>query len=752
MPPFKRKGVPLDTKPPGQIDIVSDIDTTNKAQSVVENKKFAFTPDQLSKLINPKSLAAFHALGGLSGLEKGLRTDIGSGILHDETSLAGTVRSQGATRNLQNDSNVYDPSLGENGASLSDRKRIFGHNALPDKTSRLPALSWPALHIITGLLLLAFAVSVATWRLDWLMMVGCMALALRDAVRRREIEHRFRQSHMREVKVSRSSRPTTLPICDIVVGDVVLIEPGDLVPADGILMDGYGIKCKEFITPQLVRKRPAGVVWEAIANGASLYTLDPFILSGSQVYEGVGSFLVTRISPHSVFGKRFIDENPNHNQHWTEQQPSTIGWWCGFMTSLVNTDYGLILYAAAHLFIKETLRAIIALVRNLGQPLLALVSFLILQSSRPPLGRDARWKRGATLPLVINGSSVHAIPDTGADENVISIKCASALNLCIEVDRDPAIFKLANGRCVKSCGIVRTPLAFARGTSKHQIKEVLFKVFPALAVPMIMGRKFLKDTQTLSKYDDRLHRPSSHFPHSVPRVLHLSAPKQRLRCYLNGFPVYANADTGAEMNLASPQWAAKHKVAVEKPAPGHDRVMLADGSIARITGQFSAKFCVSHKAFTKQFFILDGLTSDVLLCQELLLDIRAFKEQKKAFIELDSPDTFADLNLVSWLSKREKKFLKLFRKDTPKPSLPPDPVSFQDQLHLKAAREQDRHAQAVREISRLPEAERRNRMLAETKIHEAFHKSYTATMVRHQNLSPGPGASSPGLAEMNNST
>lgn len=57
----------------------------------VENYKFAFSPGQLNKLLNPKNFSAFSALGGLSGLEKGLRTDMRSGLSIDETVLDGTV-------------------------------------------------------------------------------------------------------------------------------------------------------------------------------------------------------------------------------------------------------------------------------------------------------------------------------------------------------------------------------------------------------------------------------------------------------------------------------------------------------------------------------------------------------------------------------------------------------------------------------------------------------------------------------------
>ena len=50
-------------------------DPGSEADFEVEDNRFAFSPGQLNKLLNPKSFAAFYALGGLRGIEKGLRTD-----------------------------------------------------------------------------------------------------------------------------------------------------------------------------------------------------------------------------------------------------------------------------------------------------------------------------------------------------------------------------------------------------------------------------------------------------------------------------------------------------------------------------------------------------------------------------------------------------------------------------------------------------------------------------------------------------
>lgn len=63
----------------------------------VDNNPFAFTPGQLGKLYNPKSLAALHALGGINGLQKGLRTDVEAGLNSGEQHFSDAVSFESAT-------------------------------------------------------------------------------------------------------------------------------------------------------------------------------------------------------------------------------------------------------------------------------------------------------------------------------------------------------------------------------------------------------------------------------------------------------------------------------------------------------------------------------------------------------------------------------------------------------------------------------------------------------------------------------
>ena len=59
-------------------------DQGKEADFEVEDNPFAYSPGQLGKMFNPKSLSAFYQLGGLAGLEKGLRTNRNTGLSPDE--------------------------------------------------------------------------------------------------------------------------------------------------------------------------------------------------------------------------------------------------------------------------------------------------------------------------------------------------------------------------------------------------------------------------------------------------------------------------------------------------------------------------------------------------------------------------------------------------------------------------------------------------------------------------------------------
>lgn len=137
---------------------------------------FAFTPGQLNKFLNPKSLAAYKAVGGVRGLEKGLRTDLEAGLSIDEGLLDGQVSFDEAIRHKKNDSlssvgqnqgggtaaadgAVIARSTTAGGAGFVDRKRIFKDNVLPMKHAKtIWMLMWEQYQDKILLLLTAAAV------------------------------------------------------------------------------------------------------------------------------------------------------------------------------------------------------------------------------------------------------------------------------------------------------------------------------------------------------------------------------------------------------------------------------------------------------------------------------------------------------------------------------------------------------------------------------------------------------------------
>jgi Ca2+-transporting ATPase len=165
----------------GPTEVLNDKDALKpdpgtEADFEVENNKFAFSPGQLGKLYNPKSLGAFYALGGLDGLEKGLRTDRKAGLSVDEQQLHGTVTFEEATMPTQtqakssaNGAVVNDTSKAEGPNSFADRIRVFSDNRLPEKKPKsIFQLAWMAyndkvLLLLTAAAIISLALGLYRW-------------------------------------------------------------------------------------------------------------------------------------------------------------------------------------------------------------------------------------------------------------------------------------------------------------------------------------------------------------------------------------------------------------------------------------------------------------------------------------------------------------------------------------------------------------------------------------------------------------
>ncbi|KAK3319760.1 hypothetical protein B0T19DRAFT_404321 [Cercophora scortea] len=322
---------------------------------VVANNKFAYAPGQLSKLFNPKSHDAYYALGGLAGLEKGLRTNRETGLSLDETTLDGAVAWEDVAPNgtpkygangdiepVPKAGNIAStaPELAHDqhhGNAYADRRRVFSENRLPEKKSKtLLQLAWITYNDkVLILLTIAAVVSLALGlyqsigvkhedgapKVEWVEGVAIMAAiiivvvvgTLNDWQMERQFNRLNAKHNDRTVKVIRSGKSAEISVFDVMVGDVMHLFAGDLVPVDGVFIEGHGVKCDESSATgesDLLKKTAGDEVFaalEEVAKGGKprpdIEKLDPYIISGSKINEGTGTFLVTAVGVNSSYGR-----------------------------------------------------------------------------------------------------------------------------------------------------------------------------------------------------------------------------------------------------------------------------------------------------------------------------------------------------------------------------------------------------------------------------------------------------------------
>jgi Ca2+-transporting ATPase len=293
-------------------------------------------------LLNPKSYAAFHALRGVAGLEKGLRTSIQSGLSLDEDELSGKISFEDVTGISVPSKSLKDLTLTRtqthgskksgSASKFHDRKRVFGDNRIPERKSKsFLELAWIAMHDkVLILLSIAAVVSLGLGlyqtfgdtkeegaHVEWIEGVAiivaiCIVVfvgALNDWQKERQFAKLNKQKEDRDVKVIRSGRTVKISVYDVLVGDVMILEQGDMIPADGIFISGHNVSCDESSATgesDLLKKTAAVEVFRAQETREDTRKMDPFIISGSKVAEGVGSYLVTAVGIHSTNGKTMM--------------------------------------------------------------------------------------------------------------------------------------------------------------------------------------------------------------------------------------------------------------------------------------------------------------------------------------------------------------------------------------------------------------------------------------------------------------
>jgi hypothetical protein len=333
-----------------------------------------------------------------------------------------------------------------------------------------------------------------------------------------------------------------------------------------------------------------------------------------------------------------------------------------------------------------------------------------------------------------------AVLDTGVDVNVISLEIAMSLNLKV-LESDGREFCTANGGIVKPLGLTQLRFTLANTSPKLRYKA-RFYVFEKSVVPILLGNKLIR---RLDLFGDNMHLLSYQKYNGGegakgekageqeegtdgPRVTHLhqkdDPPTRRIMCLINGKMVYANADTGADLNLVSPSLATRLCSNNQSMRKENLDITFADGSKAHIKASFEAPFSPHsspQETLSARFYILDGLTSDAFIGWNLLFKIEAFTRNRDSFTDLTEKQMFHNLNLITDLEERSFRLLGMFRtgrrtnrsnatptattlQTLPEPSSPDS--EFYGALARIDARETNRRETVKQEIARLNGAQK----------------------------------------------
>ncbi|KAK4757595.1 hypothetical protein SAY87_018896 [Trapa incisa] len=235
---------------------------------------FGISQDQLAEITKDDTSAALEEYGGVKGLSELLKTNLDKGIHGD-------------------------------GADLLERRNIFGSNTYPRKKGRtFWMFLWEAWQDLTLIILIIAAVASLVlgiktegikegWydggSIAFAVILVIVVTAISDYRQSLQFQNLNEEKRNIFVEVVRGGRRVEVSIYDIVVGDVVPLNIGDQVPADGVLITGHSLAIDESSMTgesKIVHKDSKG----------------PFLMSGCKVADGSGTMLVTSVGINTEWG------------------------------------------------------------------------------------------------------------------------------------------------------------------------------------------------------------------------------------------------------------------------------------------------------------------------------------------------------------------------------------------------------------------------------------------------------------------
>ncbi|KAF9430080.1 hypothetical protein BGZ76_000979 [Entomortierella beljakovae] len=259
---------------------------------------FTLTVEDLAPLTDPTNPKLPKDLGGLDAICKALKVDPKVGLCNDEAD---------------------EFSIGHsNQPKFAARSNAFGTNILPTYHSTTFFQLICQAYNDRTLILLSIAAGISLGvslyvdygphrdpnepRVGWVdgvaIIAAVAAVVFTNAINDYQKEIQFLKLNAKKddrcVRVIRDGREQEVNIKEIQVGDVLVMEPGDLLPVDGIIIKSHNITCDE---------SSATGESDALKKDEENHC---YVISGSKILDGSGTMLVTAVGENSFFGKTMM--------------------------------------------------------------------------------------------------------------------------------------------------------------------------------------------------------------------------------------------------------------------------------------------------------------------------------------------------------------------------------------------------------------------------------------------------------------
>ncbi|KAJ0512629.1 putative P-type Ca(2+) transporter [Helianthus annuus] len=254
-------------------------------KEVSDHQCHGIDQSQLINIVHNKDLETLRRFDGVKGLAKTLHTHLDNGI---------------------------------NGQDLDERKTVFGTNSYEKPPLKgLLYFVAKALKDVTILVLLVCAVLSLGFGIkedgikDGWYEGGGILLAVSIVIvvsavgnfrQEKQFDSLSKISNNIKIDVVREGRRQKISVFDIVVGDIVVLNIGDQIPADGLFIDGHSLLVDE-----------SSMTGESDQIDVNAVT-NPFLISGTKVADGHCRMLVLSVGMNTAWGKMMSSIQDDNNE------------------------------------------------------------------------------------------------------------------------------------------------------------------------------------------------------------------------------------------------------------------------------------------------------------------------------------------------------------------------------------------------------------------------------------------------------